>query len=265
MQNFICPICKNEFKIVNRSLVCTNNHCFDIAKSGYINLLPANKKNSLNPGDNKEMIQARKLIMDKGYYKELSKNILKLISDKKTILDCGCGTGYILDYIDKSNLGYCCYGLDISKSAIETASKINKNNKFCVASSIDIPFKDNLFDVVIVSFAPVYDKEIYRVLKKDGLFIRIQPNVYHLYELKENLYDDVILNEIEETRYDNFKLIETLSVDSKFSGTGKDFINLANMTPYSRHTAKERIETISEKNILSTRTSFLIQIYEKQN
>ncbi|MCR4660549.1 MAG: methyltransferase domain-containing protein [Clostridia bacterium] len=262
MLNYICPICKTKLEQKEKSYYCQNNHCFDISKYGYVNLLPANKKNSLFPGDNKEMIQARKEIMNKGYYKALAESISKEVKSCKSVLDCGCGTGYILDYIN-NNLGIQSCGLDISKFAIEIASKANKQNKFCVASSINLPFEDNSFDAVIVSFAPVYEDEIYRVLKQDGAFIRIEPNVNHLYELKQLIYDEVVLNDVKIMEYKNFLLVNKYSVDSQFSGTGLDFINLAKMTPYSKHAAKDRIDTIVKENLLKTRTSFLVEIYKK--
>ena len=43
---FICPICKSKLNIVGKAYSCENNHSFDIAKQGYVNLLPVNKKHS---------------------------------------------------------------------------------------------------------------------------------------------------------------------------------------------------------------------------
>ena len=39
-----------------------NGHCFDIAKEGYVNLLPANKKHSDNPGDSKYGMTEEQLV-----------------------------------------------------------------------------------------------------------------------------------------------------------------------------------------------------------
>ena len=53
---FICPICKSKLNIDGKTYRCENNHSFDIAKQGYVNLLPVNKKHSDNPGDSKDMV-----------------------------------------------------------------------------------------------------------------------------------------------------------------------------------------------------------------
>ena len=40
---FMCPICYNDIKIHNNSLICKNGHCYDISKKGYFTLLKKNK------------------------------------------------------------------------------------------------------------------------------------------------------------------------------------------------------------------------------
>ena len=41
MNILICPVCKNELFFENKTAKCENNHCFDLAKEGYVNLLSA--------------------------------------------------------------------------------------------------------------------------------------------------------------------------------------------------------------------------------
>lgn len=62
----ICPKCGEQLTDDGRSLVCPNRHCYDKAKSGYVNLLPANQMRSKLPGDNKLMVQSRRNFLDKG-------------------------------------------------------------------------------------------------------------------------------------------------------------------------------------------------------
>ena len=60
----ICPNCKQKLQKIDNSYKCINNHSFDISKQGYVNLL----LNTSNSGDNKEMINARSIFLQKGYY-----------------------------------------------------------------------------------------------------------------------------------------------------------------------------------------------------
>ena len=39
MINLICPVCKQQLNKENKSYKCDSNHCFDMAKEGYVNLL----------------------------------------------------------------------------------------------------------------------------------------------------------------------------------------------------------------------------------
>ena len=63
-----CPICGQLMTQEEKRVVCQQNHSFDRARQGYINLLPVQQKHSLNPGDTKEMLAARRQFLDKGYY-----------------------------------------------------------------------------------------------------------------------------------------------------------------------------------------------------
>lgn len=54
-----------------KSLELSQGHSFDMAKSGYVNLLPANRKHAKNPGDNAVMMRARKRFLDAGHYAPL--------------------------------------------------------------------------------------------------------------------------------------------------------------------------------------------------
>ena len=58
--HYHCPLCKLELTLNDKTYRCDNNHSFDIAKEGYVNLLPVQNKKSKQPGDNLEMVQARR-------------------------------------------------------------------------------------------------------------------------------------------------------------------------------------------------------------
>ena len=146
MSPFICPLCQTSFTQTNNTQICENNHHFDIAKEGYLYLLPVNAKNSKNPGDNKEMMMARRTFLDSGGYRpladKLSSLVQQLLADKEhaTLLDLGCGEGYYTDLLAR-NLpeSATITALDISKIAVRYAAKRYKAINFCVASAYDVP------------------------------------------------------------------------------------------------------------------------------
>ena len=50
----ICPICGNTLTQLDKRFVCENRHSFDIARQGYVHLLPVQQKHSIAPGDTRE-------------------------------------------------------------------------------------------------------------------------------------------------------------------------------------------------------------------
>ena len=47
----ICPLCGEKLVQDGKSYICPNRHCFDMARQGYVNLLPVQNKHSLHPGE----------------------------------------------------------------------------------------------------------------------------------------------------------------------------------------------------------------------
>lgn len=76
---FICPVCGSILSQKGKSYRCAGSHSYDISKEGYVNLLLANQKQSSDPGDSKEMLDARKSFLSKGYYKPLARAVASLV------------------------------------------------------------------------------------------------------------------------------------------------------------------------------------------
>jgi ubiquinone/menaquinone biosynthesis C-methylase UbiE len=109
----------------------------------------------------------------------------------RRVLDVGCGAGQeMLPFVQKYD-SFCC-GIDVSVEAISVANQMYKKNtgsdkiNFLSAQGEEIPFADDIFDVVICRVALPFMNvnaalsEISRVLSKDGrFFLKIQaPNYY---------------------------------------------------------------------------------------
>ncbi|KLI36629.1 methyltransferase type 11 [Brachyspira hyodysenteriae] len=108
------------------------------------------------------------------YVSEYLKNI-----DYNKLLDIGSGTGYLINMLKKYKASAEFYGLDLSEEMINISKSKNiKDAEFILGSANKLPFNDNTFDIVtcIQSFHhyPYPDeamKEVYRVLKKGGIYI----------------------------------------------------------------------------------------------
>ncbi|MDQ0857851.1 cyclopropane fatty-acyl-phospholipid synthase-like methyltransferase [Bacillus sp. V2I10] len=184
---FKCPICDSPMNVFElKSLICSNNHTFDFAKHGYINLTthPVRTKYS------KDLFEARrKLIAEDGFFEPLSKAIAEIINKhvgiKKgtiSLIDMGCGEGSHLSNIcdivssdyQKTVTGV---GIDISKEGILVASKNYTNKIWAVADLANTPFNDKQFDVMLNILSPSNYTEFNRLLKADGLLVKVVPQV----------------------------------------------------------------------------------------
>src|SRR5690349_4595456 len=95
----ICPVCAAPLLPLDKTYVCANKHSFDKAKQGYVNLLLSNQKNSLQPGDGKDMVKSRLAFLKQGFYQpivEVLNNALeKALQNQPVanmqIADLGCG------------------------------------------------------------------------------------------------------------------------------------------------------------------------------
>ncbi len=196
--DLLCPLDHSVLKNNQNSFICAQGHTFDCAKEGYVNLLPVQNKRSKMPGDNKEMVQARKQFLNTNLYEKISDaliNHLHASNNEQTVLDAGCGEGYYLNRLCKiaQQKGHSIkgVGLDISKFAIQAAAKRNKDLTWLVASNKLIPLKDDSLDVLICAFGfPVY-AEFAKKLKSQGKLILIETAEHHQKELKNILYPQV--------------------------------------------------------------------------
>lgn len=273
MSEFICPFCKNYIKKQENTYKCNENHSFDIAKEGYVHLLPVNKMHSKIPGDSKEMVTARRSFLESGYYAPFSDMlndiVLRYACDGCFIADAGCGEGYytgkLKAFLDTNNVNSSVYAFDISKFAVKYAAKKYKSIDFAVASIFDMPFSDNCADIVVSIFAPIVEAEFCRVLKKGGKLIVAVPGEYHLWGLKELVYSEPYKNEIKHTEYDGFRFIERIAVeDNIVIDSNEQVQNLFSMTPYYWKTDIEGSNRVKGCNYLESKIHFDFLVYEKE-
>ena len=267
---FICPICKSKLNIENKAYRCENNHSFDIAKQGYVNLLPANKKHSDNPGDTKDMVLSRRDFLESGSYDCFIEKLCEIINQQFTnaqkicIADCGCGEGYYDGKLDGLNCDFDLFGFDISKEAVRYAAAKYKSYSYAVGSCFDMPLESNSFDIALNIFAPMVEKETARILKKDGIMIYAVPGKMHLMGLKKLLYKNVYEKVEKHTEYEGFEFLERYSVKNEITVDSAMGVKLFKMTPYYFKTELGAEEKIRKNNGFTTEIHFDFLVYRKK-
>jgi 23S rRNA (guanine745-N1)-methyltransferase len=271
--SYICPICNAPLVKQQDAWLCEQRHQFDCAKEGYVNLLPVQKKKTKDPGDNKEMMLARREFLNQGFYQPLSDKVnqlaLQYACDATTLLDLGCGEGYyshrLFNSLQSTTQSRCqLYGLDISKSAIRYAAKCYSALQFCVASAFEMPFADDSFDLGIRIYAPSKIEELQRVIKPGGIFITVSPGPMHHYALKQKIYSEPRLHPQEPMVLAGFTYLAHEALSYPLTLIHADDIDhFLNMTPYAWKLSDLQKSQIIAQG-LTCEIDFKIEIHQRE-
>jgi len=271
MTAFICPLCQTNFTQQEKTQICENNHHFDIAKEGYLNLLPVQAKSSKNPGDSQEMMAARRAFLDSDGYRPLADKVAQLsahyLQEKTTaqVLDLGCGEGYYTQKVQQALPPHCqVHGLDIAKVAVRYAAKRYEKIDFCVASAYQIPLADNSIDLMLRIYAPSKVDELTRVIKKNGYLITVTPAPRHLYQLREVIYDHVEAHPQESDAINGFTKIEKIKLNYHLKiKEQKQLKNLIYMTPFAWKFTPSTLQILLDKGTWEIECDFNIEVFKR--
>lgn len=262
----VCPVCKRPLFKYEKMFKCEDNHTYDIAKEGYVNLMLANNKNSKEPGDNKEMMIARRDFLNAGFYQKLLNEIISVLKmhvlEDSTIIEAGCGEGYYISNIKNVFHKSEVYGFDISKDAIKYAAKRNNNINVYVSSSYSSNIKSRSVDALLIVFAPFAEKEFNRILSDNGIIVLVKPRTEHLLELKKTFYSDI--KPTTEKEYENFYVYKTINVAYNIFPDCKNLENLFKMTPFYYQVGeknRQKLDFSMGKN--GIKVDFLIEVLKK--
>ena len=233
-----CPICGERLLFLDNCLKC-DKHSFDISRKGTVNLVYSKHyKNSKIY--NSELFKNRREFIIGGFYFKLYKFISDILNDRfsseGTILDLGCGEGshskFILDLLKFDYYKY--YGFDYAKDAIKLASDYINYNRFYFLGDVNkIPILDNSIDIILDILSPFNEKEVKRIIKDSGVFIKVSPGKNYLKELRDvlNMEEYNNENDVFDNLQKRFKKIDKYNLNYKIEINEDNFQNLVKMTP----------------------------------
>lgn len=261
----VCPICGELLDKEERSFRCLKNHSFDIARQGYVNLLPVQNKRSLNPGDTREQVLARRRFLEAGFYAPISHALNELAKDcRGPVLDAGCGEGYYSARLAKS-MGAELVGLDISKEAVRCAAASYKDALWLCASAARLPVQDGSVGLITSLFAMTDSAEFHRALIPGGHFIRVLAAPDHLLGLKSVIYEQVFQKEKEGVGLlPGFTLQKTVPVQFEFTVEGQQVLDLLSMTPHVYRIGKAGADRLRQTQSLTDRASCILGLYRAE-
>jgi len=277
--NLACPIDGERLEFHEKQLVCVNGHTFDLARQGYVNLLPVQHKRTKHPGDSKEMVLARSQFLNSGVYEPVANNLAEITfsylgnNQNSCLMDAGCGEGYYLDYVfnylksknGRANISF--VGMDISKSAIVEAAKRNKQISWIVGTNRQPPIEAASVDIVLCVFGFQSFEGFNKILKSGGKIVLVEPGPDHLNELREIIYTEVKKSQAQDLSYlkqMGFSLLDRQPLRFRTGSINNEQINhLLLMTPHFYRATKEGRQAAVNLKELDLTVDVVFSVLEK--
>lgn len=169
---------------------CPGGHTFDIARSGYVNLLQPQDRKAAEPGDAKAAVDARAWLLDAGIGASLFHTVADCagtfgLPAGSVVAELGSGTGHALGSL-VTRYGWTGIGIDLAAAAAERAARRHPHVTWVVANADRrLPLADHSVDLVLSLHARRNPAECARVLKPGGRLIVAVPAADDLLELRE--------------------------------------------------------------------------------
>lgn len=264
----LCAVrnCRAPLVLEERRYVCANAHAFDIARSGYVNLLQPQDKRSKTPGDTPDAVAARRRFLERGHATPLVDAIVRALPmrEHETLLDAGCGEGHHLAAFRRA-YGIDAHGTDISVPAIELAARRYRDCAWVVANADRfLPYADTSFDAVASITARMNPEEFHRVLAVEGTLLMVIPAADDLLELREAVLGERIERDRTERTIATFEPLFTLARHERIAHTAHlDRASMLDVMSSSyralRAREREKLETLEPMDVTLSRDLIVLR------
>ena len=180
----------------SETLACARGHRYDLARSGYFNLLQPQDRRSATPGDSPESVAARARLLEAGIGLTLFRSVVDRSAGELTassvVADLGCGSGEALDLLTQL-VSLSAVGIDLSVPATEHASRRFPQVTWVVANADRrLPLLDGTVDLIWSLHGRRQPVECARVLRRDGQLLIAVPGAEDLAELRDAVQGRVV-------------------------------------------------------------------------
>jgi 23S rRNA (guanine745-N1)-methyltransferase len=180
-----CPHCGGGLELGEGTARCAEGHSFDVARQGYLNLLPGDARTG--SADTAAMVRARAEFLAGRHYVPIAEAVASAAVETSTAgaaIDLGAGTGYYLAAVLERLPTSQGLALDVSKHALRVAARVHPRIGAVGCDAwAGLPVRDAAATLAINVFAPRDPAELARVLAPGGSLVVVTPNRGHLAEL----------------------------------------------------------------------------------
>ena len=187
-----CPVrsCHLPLTADARAWTCARGHSFDIARSGYVNLLQPQDRRSPEAGDPRAALDARSRLLAAGVGRSVLDAFVALAArvgpdDGGAVADLGCGVGDALGMLH-TRRNIVAVGIDLAAPAVDIAARRFPSVTWIVANADRrLPLLDASLSLVMSLHARRNPAECARVLTPGQHLLVAIPAPDDLIELRE--------------------------------------------------------------------------------
>ena len=266
----LCPLCGTDLELGAGSVRCASGHSFDVARQGYVNLLPGGAQ--AGTADTPAMVADRAAFLSAGHFGSLAgllaEHVTTVTGGGGMVLDAGAGTGYYLAAVLDQSPESVGAAFDVSKFAARRAARAHSRIGSVVCDLWrDLPIRSEAACAVLNVFAPRNPAEYRRVLRSDGGLFLVAPAPGHLRELIRPLgllsVSDEKIQQVDDLLGRHFELISRQDHEIALLLPATAVQTLACMGPSAWHLTaahvRERLAGMADP--LPVTASFTLSVY----
>ncbi|MBT7455885.1 MAG: methyltransferase domain-containing protein [Gemmatimonadetes bacterium] len=273
---WMCPVCQQALRLVDRQFLCAEGHSFDVAREGYVNLVLAHQRSSSQAGDPPDSLRQRRLFLEAGDYEALANRVIEMVTShlEGHVLDVGCGEGYLLRRLQTAAVAQGgndaqptrvaqFHGVDISREGVRMGARMSEAIAFAVGNAYRLPVQADSVRLCLVMMAPREGAEIQRVLAADGILLCVTPGEGHLANFRKLVYNDARPHTPVEVPA-GFHVVSEEPVSFPLNLTSKESVSqLLEMTPYKWHMDPETYQRVRGVESLTDTADFTVQLLRR--
>lgn len=276
---YVCPQCQHPLHVhgASQGLYCDNKHHFDKNEQGYWVFSQA-KKPKL---DSRQVMRAKRHLLESGLFAPLidamaslliesTKDVAILQQAQLTQLDFDCGDGFYMRALANTleaqgaPLKLAQTGIAEAENALFAAVKSAPDNTYIVSQLKALPFVDSSFDLVTLIDRPLKGKELFRVLKNNGVLLQVIPSPRHLWQIKSLIYTDLANKELDLSIPSEVALIKSQRVAFTVACSGEQALTLLDMTPFAWRASEKLRKQIASMHFDAIEIDFVVALMVKK-
>ncbi|MGX9462632.1 putative RNA methyltransferase [Shewanella sp. A14] len=244
--SLLCPVCSaplNQHQ-ASSGFYCDNKHHFDKHANGYWPLLSKTKGKGKAQVESRQQMRGRHFLLESGLFAPLIEQLRAVMLDLCASygdtplqhIDYQCADGYYLRQLVpalvEANITCQHWGITDAENAIFAAAKSETPANLLLLALKKLPFASQSVDIVTVLDSALKGKECIRILKDDGRIVLLQPGIRHLWQIKQQVYPDLVEKTLQLNLPNDIEIDKQQQVIFSQSVTGEQALTLLDMSVF---------------------------------